>query len=471
MTTPSGRPWAAFAFALLAASGLAVAGCSGGQSGPATPAGPPLPVQGSTTLTGRGPSLHLANGDGVAILSPRLGRSSLVTVTSRPGTTVPAPESWSILPGTLHVGFSPALRSGAGNQPGLRVTLGYPRERAASVRGGWALRVEVEYASGPPVGWVAYGTLDQTHDRVSADLPASLLGGATGATIALGVDSGTFSMQAPGPRYWNGKAWSPNGSIVAGKSTVVLVHGIFSSVEEAFPTSAPGSGATPCPQKIAGAGHFQQVLGFDYKWYEPPTIEGPLLAAFLKTIARAGVSSVTIEAHSYGSLISLAAVPAAASALKVNDVVTLGGPLPLRGTPLAKPSNAWRMRAIMEFLDWLSGEPPGVVDQAFKSGMVASLATNSTDLHNILEALDDMTTKPRLFEVAGNQWIVGEDTLKDVLIDGSGVKLPWDGVVETIAAASKDLPNPTARIFALSHIELECSDSVIAWVGGRLNGP
>jgi hypothetical protein len=203
-----------------------------------------------------------------------------------------------------------------------------------------------------------------------------------------------------------------------------------------------------------------------------------LFADFLKTVAKAKVSSLSVEAHSYGSLVSLAAVPRIDPAVKIGTLVTMGGPLPLRGSPLAKPKNHWRMGMMLGLLDWYTGEPPSVVDKAYKSGMVASLATNSDSMKTILSGIRNMSNKPKFIQVSGTAWICfipglvsgccySEKTFKQILIDGTGVKLPWDGVVEKVAANSTDIPNPVATAFPLSHIELECSNDVIKWVGKK----
>ncbi len=389
---------------------------------------------------------------------------------------IPAPAAWSIVPGTLHAGFVPAFHTVG--QAGVSLGLSYPEKNAAAVRTAHLLVAVIVYSDGTSVHWVTPGALDATHRRITAELPASLLDGATGVTLALGTDNITYAAEPPGPRYWTGKNWDKSGTIQPNQKTVVLIHGIFSSVEESFPSPSPKSKETPCPDRIAKAGGFKQVLGFDYKWNEPPYYGGDRFADFLKEIGDAGVSSVTIEAHSYGSVVSLAAVPLAAKKLKVDNVVTLGGPLPLRGTPLALAKNHWRMGMILGLLDWYSGEPPSVVDRAFDSGMVASLRPDSGDLTGILDAINDMTTKPKFVEVAGTKWIcfyslggvciLSEEKFYPQLIDGSDVKLPWDGVVETIAANSTALPNPVPTTFKLSHIDLQCSDDVIKWVGQQI---
>ena len=458
-----------YIFTLVGVSAGMLAACSR----PQTAAGPGLLP--ATPIA----SAHLSNGDGATILSPSLGRNVLVRVSVDRGALVPAPNrAWSMVPGTLHAAFVPPLRAGDDAQSGVRLTLTYPRDRTAAIGTAHAPLVTVRYADGRELRWLAAARFDAAQHRVTADLPSALLDNATGITLALGVDNPQVRMEQPGPRYWDGKIWSKQGSIAANKKTVVLIHGIFSSVETAFPTPAPKSKEVPCPQRIAKAGGFEQVLGFDYAWNEPPKTEGPLFADFLKKVVDAKVSSLSVEAHSYGSVVSLAAIPKVSGDVNISNVVTLGGPLPLRGTPLANEDNHWRMGLILGLLDQYSDEPPSVVDRAFKSGMVASLATNSPELQQILTDVKGMTNQPHFVEVAGTKWIcfvsvygsclVSEETFKKVLVDGSGVTLPWDGVVEKLAANSSDLPNPIAKDFALSHVDLECSDAVINWAGQQI---
>lgn len=428
--------------------GIGLAACGGGQSG------------GSAAT---------------AVVPPASRSTAKFSYDSR--AVIAAPKAWSIVPGTAHAAFVPAFR--AAGQPNLTMGLTYPANKAATIRASHALVAVIAYGDGTSVHWVTPGVLDAAHRRITAELPATLLDGATGVTLALGTDNVTVAMASPGPRYWTGKEWSKTGTIRFNQKTVVLIHGIFSSVESAFPTPSPGSTETPCPQRIADAGKFQQVLGFDYKWNEPPYYGGDRFADFLKKIGDARVKSVTIEAHSYGTLVSLAALPLAGPKLAFDNVVLLGGPLPLRGTPLAEKKNDWRMGMILGLMDWYFGEPPSVVDRAFDSGMVASLRPGSEDMKGILDGINGLAVKPKFVEAAGTKWIclldvsgfcvVSEEKFSPQLVDGSGVQLPWDGVVETIAANSTALPSPVPTTFKVSHIELECSADVIKWVGQQVS--
>ena len=418
---------------------------------------------------------HLPNGAGATIAAPAL-RGVRLAVAYDPRGLVAAPNSaWEVVPGTLRASFSPALPvSPTALGTGVRLTLPYPQERSAEILAARAPIVSAHYADGTTLRWPQPGTFDQAHRLVSVDVPNGLLAGATGVVVALGVDSRRVREEPPGPRYWDGRNWSRTGTIQSGKKTVVLIHGIFSTVESAFPTGY----IYKCPNDIAKAGGFDQVLGFDYDWFDPPQAQGTLFAEFLKKVVAAKVSSLTIEAHSYGSLVSLAALPKLGPDAKIANLVTLGGPLPLRGTPLAEKKNHWRMGMMLGLLDWYLSYPPNVVDKAFDSGMVASLATNSDALQEILSDYKAMQNKPHFVQAAGTEWIcfipgirgctISESTFKDILVEGTGVTLPWDGVVEKDAALSADFPEAAKASFPLSHVELECKNSVINWVGGQL---
>jgi hypothetical protein len=450
-------------FVMLVAVSVLAAACSQTTNGAFTP------VAGSSSQSN--------NGNGVTILSRSLrGHASLKIAYDPNGIVAPPNPAWAIVPGTLHAAFSPALESAAESTAGVRLTMIYRRNRSAEILAARAPVVSVEYANGRTLRWPATGVFD-VH-RVTVDLPASLMEHATGVTLAVAVN-GKYREEAPGPRYWDAKSeiWKSTGAIASGRKTVVLIHGIFSSVESAFPTPRPWQFWSACPKKIARTQGFQQVLGFDYAWNEPPDKEGTLFADFLNKVVAAKVSSLSIEAHSYGTLVTLSAVPSVSDG-SIANVVTLGGPLPRRGTPLAKTDNHWRMGMMLGLLAWYYDVPPGVIDRAYDSGMVASLATNSDALKTILSGINGMSTKPHFVEVAGTKWICfipgirdcnySEETFKKVLVDGSGVQLPWDGVAETIAANSTDIPDAVATPFPLSHIDLQCDDSTIKWVGKQL---
>jgi hypothetical protein len=450
----------------LGAVSAALAACNGPRAG-----------SGVSLTPSVGPQIvaRTTSGDSAALVSRSLGSNVRIVIAKESSTVVAAPNhAWTMLPGTLRVHFLPALQRTDEIETGLLLEMSYRPRDAARLRAGYLPLVAIAYANGRTIRFPLLGRTETEHHAIGLAIPATLLGGATGLTIALGVDNAKYEQQPEGPRYWDGKQWKTTGTIEPGQKTLVLIHGIFSSVETAFPATP-----TPaCPQEIADAGGYKQVLGWDYDWFYPPKVEGPAFYKFLDKIADAGVTDLDVEAHSYGTLVTLAAVPLLTS-IKIKHVVLLGGPLPLRGTPLAEDKNSWRMGFVLGVLDTFSDEPPSDVDKAISSGMISSLAPNSDALTKILNDIKSMPAKPDFFQAAGDKWIclvgypsaclLSEDYFKKVLIDGSGVQLPWDGVVETIAAESKDIPNGTAMEFPLSHIQLECDKDVIKWVGKQVN--
>ena len=454
----------------LAASVLLLAtGCGKGSDGSGANFAPNLASSGT----------GLRSGAGAAILSPSLGTGVAVRVTYDPhGLVAPPNDAWEIVPGTLRVSFSAPLRASHDAGPGgVRLTFPYPQERSEEILASRELIVIARYGNGSSLRWPELGDFDIARGRVTVDVPSALLDGATTLTAAIGVaNRHKLHEVETGPRYWTGSDWQKTGDIKSGVDTVVLIHGIFSSVETAFPTGY----YYKCPNDIAYYEKFKQVLGFDYDFTQPPQTEGPLFAAFVKKILNAQPKSLTIEAHSYGSVVTLAALSKLGSGAKIANLVTLGGPLPLRGTPLAEKRNGWRMDMMLGLLDWYLEYPPDVVDQMLGSGMVASLATNSDDLKKLLSDYKGLSNKPHFVQVAGTDWICfipgigsctySEETFKKILVDDgkTGVTLPWDGVVETLAAESKDIPDAVASEFKLSHTKLECDRDVMRWVAKQL---
>ncbi|HTX60283.1 MAG TPA: hypothetical protein VMH02_11495 [Verrucomicrobiae bacterium] len=359
----------------------------------------------------------------------------------------PAPNrDWAMVPGTLSAHFVAPPRQT------LHLTIPYPASREAAILRARAPVVTIAYADGRTLRYGPEGRFDTIHHTVAVDVPAALLRDAVSARYSLGVDAAAATSLPTGPRYWNGSSWSATGTVVPNERTLVLVHGIFSDVESTF----------TCAQSIASAGGYQQVLGFDYDYSEPPSVEGPLLAAFLNSLAADGVTSLDVEAHSYGSVIAYAALPSVSAG--VSHVVTLGGPLPLRGDPLA---DAGLLRTVLVALADVFVGPPSVINNAYDDGMVASLATDSSAMQSILSGVKGRASEPKFVQVAGTSEYAAEALLYPVLY--WYIDYPWDGVVEKVAAQESDVPSVSARTsFALDHTQLPCASSVISYVGSQV---
>ena len=111
-------------------------------------------------------------------------------------------------------------------------------------------------------------------------------------------------------------------------------------------------------------------------------------------------------------------------------------------------------------MDWYSDESPKVVDRAFDSGMVASLAPNSDDLTSIRDAIvscrrNRKFVKSRepmdLLPLGLGTCVISEKKFEEQLVDGRGVQLPWDGVVEEITATRPTFRYPQLPRFQFAH--------------------
>lgn len=109
-------------------------------------------------------------------------------------------------------------------------------------------------------------------------------------------------------------------------NVLILVHGMASSVEAAFPNAGD----------IESYGQYGLVLGFDYDWTQRVADNGKALAGFIDSLGFCTLNRIDIEAHSEGVPVAMAAggqITSAKSISYLKNVVLLAGPI--RGTPLA----------------------------------------------------------------------------------------------------------------------------------------
>jgi hypothetical protein len=444
----------------------ALAACSGGTK--AVPNSPLLNlITVSTPLPLTGGTLALSNGSSATVEKKTLSRAQSVTLSYDPtATSVMPSKAWSAVPGDLSVHFQyPLIATLVPPTPppshpaprpsslpiAVKLTMHYAPPPQGAAPFAHTVIVTAQYPVGASKRFGLYGTFDRAAQTVSVSVPAVLAGGATSMQLSLDTDAPGYALPSPGPRYWNGKSWSTTGTIDPQKRTLVFIHGIFSSVETAF----------PCAQSILNAGGYQQGVGFDYNWTEPPQVEGPLFATFLNSLAARGLTSFDIEAHSYGTVVTYAAIPSVNATLP--HVVTLGGPLPLEGTPLAHGA---LLRLVLVALADVFVGPPSLIDDAYESGMVASLGTNSPEMQQIEIGVRGMKVKPAFVQVAGTTEYPDEAYLYPALY--FYITYPWDGIVEQIAATSVDIPNAIPHSFPLEHTQLECTPAVYDYVGTQV---
>jgi len=398
------------------AAALSLAACSSkALPPPAYPLAPPsAPAQTAVQTISEAGGGSVALRDASVVIRPDLLRGNQqVRVTYDPLVReTPPNQGWAIVPGELTVAFT----AGTHRPPRLPVRTYTPQTAPSGLllrmRYPAAYAAAVERARAPLVTFtddhgthriVLDGTFDAATHTVTVVVPRPMFDHTTSVRLALGTDA--YSATAPlatGGRWWNDAAgtWSTQPlPLDPSRRTLVMVHGIFSTVESAFPcahdydVSAGG-----------GPGAYAQIVGFDYDYTQPPSEAGPLLARF---ITQLGLRDYDIEAHSYGTLVTLAAL----SHLVVlpQRAILLGGPLPLRGSPLVQ--SAW-LRDILLTLAAVTLATPAEVDRALDSGMVASLAPDSAELQQLRDGVAVLAAPPAVRSRRRHTTILGRMVLR-----------------------------------------------------------
>ncbi|MBV9277079.1 MAG: hypothetical protein JOZ97_02475, partial [Candidatus Eremiobacteraeota bacterium] len=386
-----------------------------------------------------------------------LAADNTASLSANPSETPAIPvQGWATAPGTMTVGFLNAVsaRRGDRNPPKITLTLPYNQSAAAQILAAQAPVIQIASANGKTQFISADAAFDIAKGTMTVQLLPGQIAGATQLKVFAAVDGSGIRAVSYGPRYWytGQNAWSATAYPVnPSKRTVVMVHGIFSSVETAF----------PCEQTLLDAGGYAQGLGLDYNWTQPPQVEAPILANFINSLP---VSTVDIEAHSYGTVVTLAALPLITK--KLGHVVLLGGPLPLNGSPQADPGYLRDLVMLGVFLAY-----PSDVYHAYHSGMIASMATNSPEMQRIWNALKALSLPP-FVQVAGGSPLpqeVQSDAVYVLYLFLYGGAMN-DGIVEQQSATQR-FPTTTEITFLNDdHIQLECQDpGIISWVGSHVH--
>lgn len=304
----------------------------------------------------------------------------------------------------------------------------------------------------------------------------------------------------PGQLLWDGAAWVPypgNCPTAPGSKILVLVHGMGSSVEQAFSDKGPDGAAVSCVNPIKQAGNYAQVVGFDYDFTSDiAKNSGPSFANFLNTLAACG-DQIDIDAHSEGGPVAAYGITQAQTQAQglIKNFIGLGNPW--NGTPLAnvrviipgfEPLPTALLNLPLSDLSfkgatiqsWLTGpfapqlltpgsplSDPGVLDT-----IQQTLGQRAPHLSMILAC----GTQPRFNDLTRLATVVAS-------LFGSPIGTPNDGLVGLNScqglAPSAATGNPESVFagitpqllmpYALSHVQLPCNPGVIAAVGKAVN--
>lgn len=256
-----------------------------------------------------------------------------------------------------------------------------------------------------------------------------------------------------GPRIWNGQGFVdfPQGFDPT-KRTLVITHGMASNVESAY---------GDCINDIMAAGNYEQVIGFNYDFSQPIRKSGGQFADFLNTLTANKLTQIDLEAHSEGTVVSLAA--ASKTTMKINNMVLEGGPID--GTPI---STAWFTTRLAQSGLWLPMVGYGLNDMYTNSLVLEELQEGSPVLKNIKDEAVIKQANTNFIKVVGTTPYAGESTFLKWLGGDPFNGQPNDGVIPVSSAMGKGLPGPTALSYAQTHTGLTCSHDAIKGVGAAV---
>lgn len=478
-----------FSARLLTAIGLAallggLSACGGGSSGssgggPIVPVATPTPASLTTTATisaAQGGTVALPDGASVTVPAGFLTTDGPVTLTSNTQAP-PAPIPGAVVASndvkvTFGVPVSATVRQPRARPQStsgdLIVSIPVPNGNLASIQQASIMAVKLNRADGSS-DYISPDATIGTATASSKRGPKSLISVITGAiqTSLNGVISFNADVLANDLNYYpplpaakilsppgNGGTWSTyNGGIRPNKRTLVFVHGIFSDIEGSFDSA--------CASHIAQLGGYDQVLGFNYDWTLSASAAAGNFRDFLNGLPTQ--SWLDIEAHSYGTIVTLTALPNIRQPVK--NVILLNGPLPLNAAPIAR--KPWIMRSIGITLasGYLGSQsrkivatPPQLIAMTAGGHTLDSLTPGSPAMNAIVATLPNVVPAPKYIEVGG--------TLPYTIVKrlfNSEFTPPYDGIVELASANSTNFYQAAAQhsvrtSFPLTHTDLPCND-------------
>lgn len=253
-------------------------------------------------------------------------------------------------------------------------------------------------------------------------------------------------------------------------TTLVLVHGMASSVEDSFDGSVVGE------IEKGSSNYYNSVVGFDYNWLQPINQSGAQLASFLNDLSTdcENIASLDIEAHSEGVPVSMSALTQ--SSANITHLISIAGPI--MGTPLASDGSALKTVVLnLAGLDLPSGTSSvlDIFTAPFLSDLIPGSGTLSTIRSGLATRFAD--NAPQLIITGGDNPITRPSTGTTVWL---GFLSPvmgsnFDGVVPWTSALSfgsglnaYPLVDPIQLFIGLGHNDLVANFNVQTLIGDQV---
>ena len=313
------------------------------------------------------------------------------------------------------------------------------------------------------VYYLAFDGRVNSDGSITIGVPANLV--AQAVSIVFYLQSSAAVPLAAQPVTLQGGSWRAGLAVQPNKKTLVLVHGVLSTIDSAFPPA--------CANSIMQQGGYEQTVGLSYDWSYAPTTIAPFIVNLLDSLGPQ--DRIDVEAHSYGAINVLAALPSTKATIA--NVILLGAPL--EGSPLGGAADLENLGSSIP-----NGIVPATAEQLNRvstSGLSAYVKPGSPVLAQLMARAYGGNAPGRTIKVAGNHLfdyenglltslyfvdlaVINGDTPDgiDALFGGS------DGIVTIGSALSAHIPTPFAETFPRNHMQLECDPGVMAYVATHL---
>ena len=400
-----------------------------------------------------GGTISLPGGNSATIPAGVLNADSVVTLQLTSLATQPTNALFGGVGPSLFMSFSPALGAAANALIKPNLTSG-TSDLTFVLQGGQGLSGTqlsnalgvLDVNDGTSNYFALASTYDATQNLTTLQVDPSVV--QASSTLQVGLTSSQAnSLGHTGNAWlqvWNDGTTSfsdaPSGYCPTGPRTLVLVHGMFSSVQDSFGQQIGWAASA----SFSPPGPYSSVLGVDYQWWNDINTSAQSMGDILDSLFDSSCSytgSFDIEAHSEGTVVTLASTGSmsANTRSKLQHIVLVAGPID--GTPAAQ--NAADMLTF--YLNLNPEDPanvlmPAAINDAFP--FINELQSYSKTVVAAQTAAEENLPATEIIAAGGDKgylywWGTWLDT--HIFLNGD----PNDGIIPVSSALPSDssLPN------------------------------